>query len=105
MIRRPPEPTRPDTLFPYTTLFRSFVTMTKPLHVGRACEKGVTAALLAARGFGADESALDGPWGFFSVMGEGHDPGKAARGFAAPLSIVDPGVSIKPYPSGILTHP
>src|SRR3546814_8217089 len=77
--------------------------MTKPLHVGRACENGVTAALLAARGFGADESALDGPWGFFSVMGEGHDPGKAARGFAAPLSIVDPGVSIKPYPSGILT--
>src|SRR3546814_19246868 len=23
MIRRPPYPTRPDTLFPYTTLFRS----------------------------------------------------------------------------------
>src|SRR3546814_13537797 len=23
MIRRPPEPTRTDTLFPYTTLFRS----------------------------------------------------------------------------------
>src|SRR3546814_13258545 len=23
MIRRPPRPTRPDTLFPYTTLFRS----------------------------------------------------------------------------------
>src|SRR3546814_21126853 len=24
MIRRPPRPTRTDTLFPYTTLFRSF---------------------------------------------------------------------------------
>src|SRR3546814_14407381 len=23
MIRRPPDPTRPDTLFPYSTLFRS----------------------------------------------------------------------------------
>src|SRR3546814_7400494 len=26
MIRRPPRPTRTDTLFPYTTLFRSLVT-------------------------------------------------------------------------------
>src|SRR3546814_3306417 len=26
MIRRPPRSTRTDTLFPYTTLFRSFVT-------------------------------------------------------------------------------
>src|SRR3546814_17441270 len=25
MIRRPPRPTRTDTLFPYTTLFRSWV--------------------------------------------------------------------------------
>src|SRR3546814_17908560 len=25
MIRRPPRPTRTDTLFPYTTLFRSFM--------------------------------------------------------------------------------
>ncbi len=67
-------------------------------------ENGVTAALLAARGFDADPTALDGPWGFFSVMGEGFDPAKAAQGFGAPLTIVSPGVSIKPYPSGILTH-
>ncbi|ADH88898.1 MmgE/PrpD family protein [Ancylobacter novellus DSM 506] len=82
----------------------NFGTMTKPLHVGRASENGVTAALLAARGFDADPTALDGPWGFFSVMGEGFDPAKAAQGFGAPLTIVSPGVSIKPYPSGILTH-
>src|SRR3546814_9493522 len=31
MIRRPPIPTRTDTLFPYTTLFRS------PRRSGRAC--------------------------------------------------------------------
>src|SRR3546814_16612446 len=29
MIRRPPRSTRTDTLFPYTTLFRSVVTMNK----------------------------------------------------------------------------
>ncbi len=82
----------------------NFGTMTKPLHVGRACENGVTAAFLAARGFEADPSALDGQWGFFSVMGEGFDADKAAMGFSSPLTIVEPGVSIKPYPSGILTH-
>lgn len=82
----------------------SFGTMTKPLHVGRAAENGITAALLAARGFTADPSVLDGPWGFFSVMGEGFDPAKIAQGFGRQLTIVDPGVSIKPYPSGILTH-
>lgn len=82
----------------------NFGTMTKPLHVGRACENGVTAAFLAARGFEADPAALDGQWGFFSVMGEGFDADKTTAGFAAPLTIVEPGVSIKPYPSGILTH-
>src|SRR3546814_17553551 len=33
MIRRPPRSTRTDTLFPYTTLFRSF----RSQHHGRAC--------------------------------------------------------------------
>jgi 2-methylcitrate dehydratase PrpD len=82
----------------------NFGTMTKPLHVGRAAENGVLAALLAARGFTADPNVLDGPWGFFSVMGEGFDEAKAAEGFGRGFTIVDPGVSIKPYPSGILTH-
>lgn len=82
----------------------NFGTMTKPLHVGRAAENGVTAAILAARGFTADPAALDGPWGFFAVMGEGLDETKAAAGFGNPFTIVSPGVSIKPYPSGILTH-
>jgi 2-methylcitrate dehydratase PrpD len=82
----------------------NFGTMTKPLHVGRASENGVTAALLAAQGFTADPASLDGPWGFFSVMGEGLDEAKTAQGFGRTCTIVEPGVSIKPYPSGILTH-
>lgn len=82
----------------------NFGTMTKPLHVGRASENGVTAALLAARGFTADPEALDGQWGFWAVMGEGADESKFEQGFGKTLTIVEPGVSIKPYPSGILTH-
>ncbi|MEX0584923.1 MAG: MmgE/PrpD family protein [Natronospirillum sp.] len=82
----------------------NFGTMSKPLHVGRAAENGITAALLAQRGFTADPTALDGPWGFLQVLGGGYSPEKAAEGMANPLTIVSPGVSIKPYPSGILTH-
>jgi len=83
----------------------NFGTMTKPLHVGRAAENGVTAALLAARGFTADPDALDGPWGFFAVQGGGVSVEKIFQGFGKLWTIVDPGVSIKPYPCGVLTHP
>src|SRR3546814_13910526 len=36
MIRRPPRSTRTDTLFPYTTLFRSFASDGDVLHVSAA---------------------------------------------------------------------
>lgn len=83
----------------------NFGTMTKPLHVGRAAENGITAALLAARGFTADPQALDGPWGFLAVQGGGASREKLSQGFGKTWTIVDPGVSIKPYPCGVLTHP
>ena len=83
----------------------NFGTMTKPLHVGRAAENGVIAALLAARGFTADPDALDGPWGFYAVHGGGLSAEKISQGFGKTWTIVDPGVSIKPYPCGVLTHP
>ena len=79
-------------------------TETKPLHFGRAAENGVTAGLLAERGLGASDAALDGKYGFLGVFGGGHFPEKLAEGFGRTYSIVDPGVSIKPYPSGILSH-
>lgn len=84
----------------------NFGTMTKPLHVGRAAENGVTAALLAEQGYTADKQSLDGPWGYFAVHGGGISVDKLARqSFGTPWSIIDPGVSIKPYPCGVLTHP
>ena len=81
-----------------------FGTMCKPLHVGRACENGVLAARLAARSFKGDPDALDGRWGFACVLAGGFSPEKTEQGFGGTWSILDPGVSIKPYPSGILTH-
>ncbi len=83
----------------------NFGTMTKPLHVGRAVENGITAALLAERGFSADPEALDGPWGFMAVQGGGCSEEKLSQGFGKTWTIAEPGVSIKPYPCGVLTHP
>jgi len=83
----------------------NFGSMTKPLHAGRAAENGVTAAELAARGFTAGDDALDGEWGFFQVLGGGADVPRIVGALGKPYSIVDPGVSFKPYPCGSLGHP
>jgi 2-methylcitrate dehydratase PrpD len=85
----------------------SFGSMTKPLHVGRAAQNGVVAAQLAQRGFTGGKDALDPPWGFFQVFshGEGFDAERISGKLGNPHTIVWPGVSIKPYPCGVLGHP
>ena len=83
----------------------SFGTMTKPLHVGRAAFNGVTAAELAGKGFTSGADALDGPWGFFKVTAGGFDSDRIIGALGRPWTIVNPGVSIKPYPCGCLGHP
>jgi 2-methylcitrate dehydratase PrpD len=83
----------------------NFGSMGKPFHVGRAAENGVTAALLAREGFDANPEALDGRWGYLAIAGPGGEPALVRDRFGAPHSMVSPGVSIKPYPSGVLTHP
>ena len=85
----------------------NFGTMTKPLHVGRASQNGVIAAELAAKGFTGGHDALDPPWGFFQVFsfGDGFDADRIVGRLGNPYTIVSPGVSIKPYPCGVLGHP
>ncbi len=80
-----------------------FGTMTKPLHAGRAAENGVLAVELASRGFTSGRDALEARWGFFRVFGGGFDPERMTLG--APWTLLDPGVSVKPFPSGSLGHP
>jgi 2-methylcitrate dehydratase PrpD len=85
----------------------NFGSMTKPLHVGRAAQNGVVAAELASRGLTGGRDALDPPWGFFQTFshGEGFDAERIIGKLGNPHSIVWPGVSIKPYPCGVLGHP
>jgi 2-methylcitrate dehydratase PrpD len=83
----------------------NFGTMTKPLHAGRAAQNGIFAARLASSGFTGGGDGLDGEWGFFAVLGGGADTERIKGVLGNPFTIVNPGVSIKPYPCGSLSHP
>jgi 2-methylcitrate dehydratase PrpD len=86
-------------------LRENFGTMTKPLHAGRAAENGVTAALLAQAGHTAATNILEARRGFFNAMAGGYDESKISGRLGNPHFMRDPGISIKPYPSGSLSHP
>ncbi|MBI2209511.1 MAG: MmgE/PrpD family protein, partial [Deltaproteobacteria bacterium] len=86
-------------------LRENFGTMTKPLHAGRAAQNGVTAALLAEKGFTAAHNILEAKRGFFNAMAGGYDEKKISGRLGKPYFMQDPGISIKPYPSGSLSHP
>jgi 2-methylcitrate dehydratase PrpD len=86
-------------------LRENFGTMTKPLHAGRAAENGVTAALLAQAGFTSATNILEARRGFYHAMAGGYDESKIVGRLGRPYFMQEPGISIKPYPSGSLSHP
>lgn len=85
---------------------QNFGTMAKPFHAGSAARNGVVSALLAARGFTADEDILGGAMGFLKLFSGGaeYDPSRVTAGLGQPFDLVSPGVSMKPYPCCRLTH-
>ena len=86
-------------------LRENFGTMTKPFHAGRAAENGVVAADLARRGFTAAPNILEAKRGFFNATARGFDAAKISGRLGSPYFFKEPGISIKPYPSGSLSHP
>ena len=83
----------------------NFGTMTKPYHAGHAAEGGTVSAELAVRGFTAAKNALEAPRGFFAAAGGGFDPVQVMERLGGPWAFEDPGIWIKPHPSGALNHP
>ena len=106
----------------------NFGTMTKPFHAGRAAENGVVAARLAHLGFTSDPHVLENPlgyfkiltsnftasdphivenplWGYGKVREHGFNLEKISGKLGNPYAIISPGISIKPYPSVVLSHP
>jgi 2-methylcitrate dehydratase PrpD len=86
-------------------LRENFGTMMKPFHAGRACESGIIAAEFAQLGFTATPIILEAGRGFFKAAGGGYDEQSIVGKLGKPWSFAFPGVSIKPHPSGSLTHP
>jgi 2-methylcitrate dehydratase PrpD len=86
-------------------LRENFGSMTKPFQAGHAAENGTVAVDLAALGWTAAPNILEARFGFFNAAGGGFDPGAIQDKLGAPWVFADPGVSIKPFPCGSLTHP
>lgn len=86
-------------------LRENFGTMTKPFHAGRSSESGIVAVQFASYGWTATDKILEAPRGFFSAAGGGYDPNAIHGKLGNPWTFDSPGVSIKPHPSGSLTHP
>ena len=86
-------------------LRENFGTMTKPFHAGRAAEAGIIAADLADAGWTAAEGILESPRGFFQAHGGGFALDALSGRLGGPWTFAAPGISIKPHPSGSLTHP
>jgi 2-methylcitrate dehydratase PrpD len=85
-------------------LKENFGTMTKPFHAGHAARSGVLSALMARDGWTASEHALEGPQGFFAVLGAGKRALEPLGTLGAPWKILTTGVAVKPYPSCACTH-
>jgi 2-methylcitrate dehydratase PrpD len=106
----------------------NFGSMTKPLHSGRAAENGVVAGRLAQLGFTGDLNILENAFGYFKVMGgdysasdpnivgnplwgfgrtaqTGFDLARISGKLGNPYCVVYPGISVKPFPSVVLSHP
>jgi 2-methylcitrate dehydratase PrpD len=86
-------------------LRENFGTMTKPFQAGHAAESGLISAELAALGWTAAEQILEADRGFFHASGGSYDPSAIMDRLGKPWTFASPGVSLKPYPSGSLTHP
>jgi 2-methylcitrate dehydratase PrpD len=86
-------------------LRENFGTMTKPFQAGHAAESGLVSAELVALGWTAAEQILEADRGFFHACGGSYDPSAIMDRLGKPWTFASPGVSLKPYPSGSLTHP
>jgi 2-methylcitrate dehydratase PrpD len=80
-----------------------FGTMCKPLHVGRAAQNGLLAALLAERGFTSSEQAIEAPRGFAHVLASGRDFGAITEGLGQTYEVLQN--TYKPFACGIVIHP
>jgi 2-methylcitrate dehydratase PrpD len=86
-------------------LRENFGTDMKPFHAGHSAETGVVSADLAAMGWTGSDRILEAANGFFHAFGGSYEPSLLSGKLGNPWTFASPGISIKPFPSGSLTHP
>ena len=80
-------------------------TMTKASHSGHAARSGMEAALLVAEGYTASTDIFGALHGFSDTYYDGElDLSLLAENFGDPYAMVEPGLTIKTYPSQYPTH-
>jgi len=77
-------------------------TMSKGFNPGHAARCGLTAAILAAKGFTGSPTAIEGVHGFIAAFGTAKNAESAARGWGETFHISHN--TYKPFPCGIVTH-
>jgi 2-methylcitrate dehydratase PrpD len=83
---------------------QNFGTMTKPFHAGMAASNGVLAANLAAQGYTADGTQLEGEFGYLSLFGVTDIPQRPVRLPVGTALLNRVGVNIKRYPCCYFAH-
>ena len=78
-------------------------TMTAHFRPGHATRAGISAALLAAKGFTGEDHALEAAMGFFDVYAGGARLERALEGIGSHFELMSN--AYKPYPCGIVIHP
>lgn len=80
-----------------------FGSMTKSFHPGRAAQNGMTAALLAEKGYTSSDRAIEAKRGWAHVTSTQQDWGAIVDGLGASYEILLN--SYKPFACGIVIHP
>jgi 2-methylcitrate dehydratase PrpD len=80
-----------------------FGTMTKSFHPGRAAQNGMTAALLAAKGYSSSTQSIEAKRGWANVLSTAHNYAEITEGLGETYEILKN--SYKPFACGIVIHP
>lgn len=80
-----------------------FGSMCKSLHGGRAAQNGLSAALLAQKGFTSSSHAIEAPRGFANVLGEAPNLAAITTGLGTTFEVLQN--TYKPFPCGVVIHP
>src|SRR5213083_3345879 len=80
-----------------------FGSMTKSFHPGRAAQNGLTAAILASKGFTSSEQSLEAKYGWVNAVSTAHDYGYITNKLGQAFEISNN--TYKPFACGVVMHP